>query len=318
MKTMIKRACFLGAVLAFGLVSCETYDFEQEMGQKVICIISDDDLVFSGMHDLSEAESTGRISINCGGSRHIDRDVDVELEFAPDLLASYNKSKYDIDESKYAKVLDPKYYTIPEMKVTLRADNPDTYNTMPILVRPKGLSPDSVYFIPMRIKSVSAYTVNPEKCEVLYQVHMKNLYARSDEASIYNATGSTQKDGENELDAAVSQTFHPLTGNTFRIFAGIKGYEANVDVIHQYGIIVQVNEDNTLTMRPYDEERIEVASLDPARPDYYGTYSLAEQYGGKMKQRFDFAYKYRFKGETQWETVKLASLRSVTLDLIDD
>ena len=91
-----------------------------------------------------------------------------------------------------------------------------------------------------------------------------------------------------------------------------------MDVIHQYGIIVQVNEDNTLTMRPYDEERIEVASLDPARPDYYGTYSLAEQYGGKMKQRFDFAYKYRFKGETQWETVKLASLRSVTLDLIDD
>ena len=69
---------------------------------------------------------------------------------------------------------------------------------------------------------------------------------------------------------------------------------------------------------PYDEDSIEVAPVDASRPDYYGEYSLSEVYGGKKRQRFDFKYKYRFKGDTQWETVNLRSLRNVTLDLIDE
>lgn len=318
METIIKKVCILYMASSFGLTSCETFDFNQEMGEKVICIISDDDLVFTGMHDLNEPESTGYISVNCGGSLHIDRDVEVLMERSPEVLAQYNKSKYDISEEKYAKELDARYYTIPDMRVTLKASSPDTYGTMPIRVRPEGLSPDSVYFIPLRIQSVSAYSVNADKSQVLYRVYMKNLYARSDEASIYNATGTTQKDGGNEVEAAASQTFHPLTKNTFRIFAGIKGYEADAAVIRKNGIIVQVNEDNTLTMRPCDEDSIEVAPLDASRPSYYGEYSLSEVYGGKKRQRFDFKYKYRFNGETEWETVNLRSLRSVTLDLIDE
>ena len=100
MKTIIKKAGILYMALSFGLTSCETFDFGQEMGQKVICIISDDDLVFTGMHDLNEPESTGYISVNCGGSLHIDRDVEVVMEYSPEVLAQYNKSKYDIDEEK--------------------------------------------------------------------------------------------------------------------------------------------------------------------------------------------------------------------------
>lgn len=102
MKTMIKKAGYFLALLA--LTACESFDFEQEMGQKIICIISDNDLVYTGMHDLNETESTGYISINCGGSLRIDRDVDVTLEYAPEVLQNYNKIKYDIDQSKYAKV----------------------------------------------------------------------------------------------------------------------------------------------------------------------------------------------------------------------
>ena len=43
MKTMIKKAGYFLALLA--LTACESFDFEQEMGQKIICIISDNDLV---------------------------------------------------------------------------------------------------------------------------------------------------------------------------------------------------------------------------------------------------------------------------------
>ena len=302
MKTMIKKAGYFLALLA--LTACESFDFEQEMGQKIICIISDNDLVYTGMHDLNETESTGYISINCGGSLRIDRDVDVTLEYAPEVLQNYNKIKYDIDQSKYAKELPSKYYSIAQMGVTLKASSPDTYNVMPIQVKPEGLSPDSIYLIPMRIKSVSAYSVNPNKSQVLYQVQMKNLYARTDESTIYNA--------------AASQTFHPLTKNSFRIFAGIKGYEKNEEVIKKNGIIVTVNEDNSLTMKPYNADFIEVASIDEEQPDYYGNYELSDVYGGKKRQRFNFKYKYRFKGESKWEIVDIRSLRSVTLDLINE
>ena len=48
MKTIIKKAGILYMALSFGLTSCETFDFGQEMGQKVISINSDDDLVFTG------------------------------------------------------------------------------------------------------------------------------------------------------------------------------------------------------------------------------------------------------------------------------
>jgi hypothetical protein len=288
------------------------------MGQKTICIISDNDLVYTGMHDLNEAESTGYISVNCGGSLHVDRDVDVTLEYAPDILLQYNKIKYDIDESKYAKELSSKYYSISHLGVTLEANSPDSYSVVPIRVKPEGLSPDSVYLIPLRIKSVSAYSVNPDKSQVLYQIHMKNLYARTDEATIYNASGKLQKEGESEREAAASQTFHPLTKNSFRIFAGIKGYEKDEEVIKKNALIVTVNGDNSLTMKPYNEDYIEVASTDSERPLYYGNYELSDVYGGKKRQRFNFKYKYRFKGESKWETVDMRSLRNVTLDQLKD
>ena len=57
MKTMIKKAGYFLAM--FALAACEPFDFEQEMGQKVICIISDNDLVYTGMPDLNQSESTG-------------------------------------------------------------------------------------------------------------------------------------------------------------------------------------------------------------------------------------------------------------------
>lgn len=315
MKTMIKKAVYFLSLL--GLAACESFDFDQEMGQKIICIISDGDMVYTGMHDLNQAESTGYISINCGGSRHIEQDVDVTLEYDPEALSQYNKIKYDIDESKYAKMLSPDHYSISHLGVTLKASSPDTYSVMPIQVKPEGLSPDSVYLIPLRIKSVSSHTVNPDKSSVLYQVQMKNIYARTDESTTYAASGKIQKEGDIEREAAVSQTFHPLTKNSFRIFAGIRGYVKNEETIKQNGITVIVNEDNSLTMKPYNEEYIEVASIDQNRPNYYGNYELSDVYGGKKRQRFNFKYKYRFKGESQWEIVDMRSLRNVTLDLID-
>lgn len=317
MKTMIKKAGYFLALL--GLVACnESFDFEQEMGQKTICIISNSDLVYTGMHDLSQTESTGYISVNCGGSLHIEQDVDILLEHAPDVLQQYNKMKYDINQSKYAKELPSKYYSISRLGLTLKASSPDTYSVMPIQVKPEGLSPDSVYFIPLRIKSVSSYSVNPDKSQVLYQVHMRNFYARTDQATIYNAAGRLQKEGETQRDAAASQTLHPLTGNSFRIFAGIKGYEKNEEVIKKNSIIVTVNEDNSLTMKPYDADHIEVASIDSERPNYYGNYELSDVYGGKKRQRFNFKYKYRFTNESKWEIVDVRSLRGVTLDLINE
>lgn len=61
-----------------------------------------------------------------------------------------------------------------------------------------------------------------------------------------------------------------------------------------------------------------MASIDEEQPDYYGNYELSDVYGGKKRQRFNFKYKYRFKGESKWEIVDIRSLRSVTLDLINE
>ena len=72
-----------------------------------------------------------------------------------------------------------------------------------------------------------------------------------------------------------------MDGPSLTEWMSMAAFLSVTDVIRKNGIIVQVNEDHSLTMRPYDEDSIEVAPVDASRPDYYGEYSLSEVYGGK-------------------------------------
>lgn len=287
----------LVAVAALCMTACdEEAQFGKELYKKVIYVLSGDDLTFSVDHDLTQGETIGYISVNCGGTQHIDRDVIVELEPDGEALAKYNKLNFDIDESRFAHELDPKCYDIPDMTTVLKANSEDTYNTIPVHVRPEGLSPDSIYLIPLRIKSVSDYEINPDKRTVLYRVLLKNDYATQLPVTYYRTRGtdiSFKEDGE-EIDKYstfnLSRVIAPLTKNSIRCFVGMNTYELSSlteEAIRKYGMRITVNEDNTLSLSAIGSAQIELLN------DEESNICLVYKTSLYKAQEFYLHYRYR-------------------------
>ena len=305
----------LALLFLIGMTGCdENAQFEGELYKKVIYLLSDDNMAFQSVHELGQ-ESTGYISVCCGGTEHIQQDVVIELEPDDEILAQYNKINFDIEESKFAKELDPSKYNIPTYQTVLKANGEDNYALLPITVNPDGLSPDSIYMIPLRIKSISAYEVNPDKQQVLYQVVLKNEYATMESTTYYQTSGTEIRHttiGDQANGSKVTRIFAPISKNQVRIFAGTHTYNpTNVtkEDIDKYGMILTINDDNSVTITPYGS--IEVEMIGGAEENYVSI---------DNKGRYVFDLHYRYKGEmsvsdggteTGWITMQETCVQSL-------
>lgn len=287
----------LVAAVTFCMTACnEDAQFDKELYKKVINVLSDDNLIFAVNHDLNKEESTGYISIGCGGTKHIDTDALVELEPDNEALAEYNRLNFDIDESRFAHALDPWRYDIPDMTTVLKADSEDNYGTIPVHVRPEGLSPDSIYLISLRIKSASAYEINPKKRTVLYRVLLKNDYALQSPSTTYSTVGMDifYKENGEEIDRyssfSLTRPVVPLTKNSIRCFAGMNTYDVSKLTkadIQKYAICITVNEDATLTVTSGGTMQVEMVAGEGSNL-YVETKTNLDRI-----QRFYLHYRYR-------------------------
>ncbi len=307
MKSKFYMAFALFASVSF--TACdENAQFEGELYKKVIYLLSDTDKSFKSVHALG-SESNGYVTVYCGGTEHISSDVVVELEPDDLTLNEYNRLNYDIDSSKFAKQLEPSRYTIDSYTVVLRANNPDNYGLLPIKVNPDGLSPDSIYMIPLRIKSVSDYEVNLDKQSVLFQIVLKNDYATMASTSYYQMTGTETRhkaSGDEASGISVTRIFAPLSKNSVRTFAGTNTYnpaDVTVDEIQKYAIVITLNDDNSLTVSPYGT--IELEMIGGAENNYFAI----DAFG---RYQFNINYKYRLSSNDDWITMKEVNTRLVT------
>lgn len=296
----MKKLYILTAImLSLLMTSCdENAQFRGELYKKVIYLLSTDDYTFESEHDLGE-ESIGYITAYCAGTQHIDHDVTVTLEPDPDAVGDYNYMYFDLDSSRYAHTLDASKYSIDSYQTVLRADNEDNYALLPIKIRPDGLSPDSTYFIPLRIKSVSDYEINPDKQKVLYQIVLRNKYATMASTTYYQVTGVEDRHlaaGNVAGGISVTRIFAPLSKNQVRCFAGTNTYNpANVTKaeIDKYAMTLTINSDNSITITPYGSLVVEM--LGGAEDNYFAV---------DTRNRYVFHLHYRYKdtiaGEEAW------------------
>ena len=296
---MKKIIIFVVALLPLLLTSCdENEQFRGELYKKVIYLLSTDDYTFQSEHPLGE-QSTGYVTVYCGGTEHIGKDVTVTLEHDDDALSEYNHMYFDIDESRYAHELDPSKYRIESMQTVLRAQSEDNYALLPIQITPDGLSPDSTYLIPLRIKSVSEFEVNPNKQKVLYEVVLKNKYATMASTTYYQVTGVETRHfaaGESAGGISVTRIFAPLSKNQVRCFAGTNTYNpSNVTKaeIDKYAMTLTINSDNSITITPYGD--LEVEMLGGAADNYFATNAR-----GNYVFHLHYRYKDVINGETLW------------------
>lgn len=270
-------------------VSCnENEIFEKEQYKKVLYLLSNSDQVFTEAYSLNNEESVRYLSIGCGGSNLNEEEVKIELELDTVLLKKYNKSNFDIDTASFARLLPADRYKLDSMTVTFPAYCKDSYVKVPITVRAEGLSPDSTYFIPLAIKKVSKYEVNPEKFNVLYRVAIENDYAEQITPTYYQMKGTSLNE-TTALTQVISGTkpIQPLTKNKIRVFVGAAVLQTSVSKvpdIRKNAIVVQVNADSTLTITPYGT--IDVQQLSAPALNIY-------EDNGKEDRRFLLYYRYR-------------------------
>jgi hypothetical protein len=282
--------CF---VWGLGGTSCDQDEvFEKEQYKNVFALISGDNNVYSEFFDMSQPESSGYVSTSCGGSNKITRDINISLVEDQALLDNYNKVNYDVDYDNYALSLPAGKYDIDSYRMTIKSGT--TGAELPVRIRPNSLSPDSVYFLPLRIDSHDTYEANPEKSYVLYRVMLKNRYARSDGNTYYTMRAKQSVSGGNELETPGTKIMHPLSGNRVRIMAGTTAFVSDIATLKKSAIILEVGDNNNVRILPYGDIDVTTVAGDPNFPNIF----KIEDDGYATYKTFLLRYNYVVAGVT--------------------
>ncbi|WP_257667718.1 BT_3044 domain-containing protein [Parapedobacter tibetensis] len=280
------------AMLALGTVFASCKDnavFEKEMYKNEVSLISSDDHnVFQEVVQLTGEEIIGYVAASVGGTHAPQKDLVIGLEEDPEPLEAYNWSNFDAAEDLYAKLVPADKYELLDDKIVIKAGE-RTGRTM-IKLRPDGLSPDSTYFIGLKATDIAGVEINPIKNTVLYQVSFENDYASQVTDSRYTMTGI--KDGN--IPVAANKELFPLTHNSVRMIAGNELYESKVSEIEKKSVILEVDEFNEVTIKPYKEIAIVQLNNDPLYPNIF----RVEEAFGRRTNVFLLSYEYTIDGAT--------------------
>ncbi len=257
--------------------------FEQEMYKNVVALISTAyHNNFEEIVPLTGGEVTGYISASVGGTDAPTKDLTILLEEENTPFDRYNWNLYDAATNLYAKLVPKDKYEIPEYKIVIKAGE-RTGRTL-VKLRPDGLSPDSTYFISLVAKSQNNVELNDKKSDVLYKVMIYNQYASQAKNSFYSMTGL-----QNDAVTAASKQLFPLSQNSVRVIAGTEAYASNVTSIANTSMILEVDQDNKVTIKPYKTLNIQQIDGDARFPNIF---KVEESYGRKFNV-FLISYQYK-------------------------
>jgi hypothetical protein len=278
-----------------GVYACDRDEvFEKEQYKNVFALISGSDNVSPRYHKLG-TESVGYVAASCGGTNPTRQDIVVNLTEDASLIDDYNKANFDVNVSKYARPLPKNKYDIDSYQFTIAAGA--IGGRLPVRIRPDGLSPDSTYFIALRVDSHTTSELNPEKSYLLYSVRIRNYWAKGDGATIYSMRGKLMVQGEAaELEMPGTKVMQPLSRNSVRVMAGNETWEADIAVINKGAIILEIGEDNRVTISSYEDMEVQQIDGDADFPNVF----RIEDDGFKTYKTFLLKYSYK-TGNTTWE-----------------
>lgn len=282
MKNMNNNIPAILIIFLLGLLSCDNDEiFKTEQYKNVFALVSGTDNIYSKYYDLREEESIGYLSASCGGTNPTTKDINISLVEDPLLIEAYNKTNYDVEYNKYAHQLSKSKYDIDSYKLRIPAG--EIKASLPIRIRPEGLSPDSTYFIPLRIDSHDSYEANPEKSYVLFEIRIKNFYAKA-EGTTYNLTGKEQA-----RSIFGTKIMHPLGANKVRIMAGTEAYLADIEVHKKYALVLEIDEEGKVYITPYGDIQVNQIDDDPEYTNIFKVDYDGYRYYKTFLLRYDFS-----------------------------
>jgi len=289
---------FLAFIIIGGAFSCNDKEvFEKEQFKNVFALVSGSDNIVTWIHDLRMNESTGYVAASLGGTNPSTKDIKVTLVEDNKLIDNYNAVAFDVNTFKYIKPLAKSKYTIETLGFTIPAG--ETKAAIPVKIRPAGLSPDSSYFIALKVESYSAYEVNPEKDYILYRVQTRNWWSTSG-GTIYNQRGNIIATGSsgNPVQVFGTKRMFPLTPTKVRLLAGTElNDNANENVFKWYSMVLNIGNDNNITIEPYKDLVIKQIN---GNADYPNKVFL-ENDGFKTYKTFMLYYTYKAANGTSYD-----------------
>lgn len=270
-------------------ISCNQDEvFEKEQYKNVFALISSgSDNVYTKFFDLRKETDTGYISFSVGGTNPTDKDLTINLVEDFSLIDKYNQANFDMNVDKYYQALSKDRYEIESMQCIIPAG--EIGAQVPFKINSRGLSPDSSYFIAVRVDSYSDFEVNPNKDYLLYRVRIKNYWATSDGTG-YTMTARRREVGTTtEISLPGNKPVHPIAENKVRVLAGNETYKSDKEVFNKSAIVLEVDENNQVTITPYRD--IEVTQID-GDPLYPNTFKIEDD-GFKVYKTFLLSYNYK-------------------------
>lgn len=279
----MKRKLITLFALSMFLYSCNDNEiYEQEMYKNVVALISSSyHNNFEEIVPLTGGEVNGYIAASVGGTDAPTKDLVIDLEEELTPFDRYNWNLYDAAVALYAKLVPKDKYEIPDYKIVIKAG--ERTGRALVKLRPDGLSPDSTYFISLIAKTRDNVELTETKSNVLYKVMIFNQYASQAENSFYNMSGL-----QNDAITSGSKQLFPLSKNSVRVIAGTEAFASTEVSIGNTGMILEVGDDNKVTIKPYKTLDIQQIDGDTRYPN---TFRVEESFGRKFNV-FSICYEY--------------------------
>lgn len=297
----MKFRYILAAVALFTFVACDEYEvFDKEQYKNIFGFVCESDNTKTKIVSLHLEESTAYVSISMGGSNPPAQDVTITFEEDLSLIDDYNASNFDTNVSKYAIPLHPNKYTFDSYSCVVKAGT--SLATIPVRIRPAGMSSDSTYFIPLRVKTYDNAEMDPEKGTILYKVGFKNHWAASTGTN-YAMIGRRKTATTSEIQMPATKPVHPISENEIRVMPGNENFSAETHTLEAKAMIVTIGEPvdkvHPVTIRPYRDLQIEMVQPSDENYDdsYPNTYSILDD-GFNVYKTFLLQYYYTIGNTT--------------------
>ena len=314
------------------LSACNEYDFDQEQYRNEVGLLSNSSLIYDRqVANVGQEKDTIYLVATVSGSQISPNTHHVALLESDSLLKAYNKSNFDIEKEKFAKLLPDECYDFPNKELDIQAGTSKVM--FPIYLKNlERISPDSIYFLDYKIDPEKTPNYNPDKSHVLLRIYKENYYATTKTSTYYNYTSSTivipNPSGSPEVrrPTNANQVF-PIGANSVRMMAGdedLGDYKTARSRIVSKSIILEIGEQQPenpqareLTIRAHDRvndvevDPVDVVQLTPI-DDYDNTFLLnairTPDGRATYYKEFRLHYKYRLESTAPYREVK-AKLR---------
>lgn len=224
--------------------------------------------------DVSYNDGELYVAVGIGGSLFSSTDVSVTLGLA---------DQANIDNYNYKNVVagDIEYQSLPESWYTMNWTGTikagDAYGRIPITVDASKIECDSLYVIPLEIKSVSQYEKVTEDTTLLVHINMVNDYSGS---STWSGSTVRYENGEPVYSTTstynVPRTLTAVNANTVRLFQ--RSQVERYSNLASDAYTITVNSDNSLTVKAWKDMPITAGggTYDPDKNVFTIWYTTSE------------------------------------------